>query len=209
LCREVVVGAGALFLRAGPFSPALSHNDYKYLITSTPPGGPFFPLTLLLSLLSHSSNGIGSDGAFALSISLAGLTSMQTLDIRCRRPLPSCYSSLLPALASPRGPVRGCSARVGGCVSSGWLLPAAAGRLVSRLAPSSLLSLRPPLVLSASAGAPAGAAARDSLRLCAESPHRLLSGHSPGYSEAICFLGGAIFNSWWLALWCEFLVPGA
>jgi hypothetical protein len=38
--------------------------------------------------LSHSSNDIGHDGAAALSTSLAGLTSMQTLNIRCGRPSP-------------------------------------------------------------------------------------------------------------------------
>jgi hypothetical protein len=101
------LGAGALLLRAGPLFLALSHNDDNNIIISkSRRPGPFFPLTHLLSLLSRSSNGIGSDGAAALSTSLAGLTSMQTLNIRCRRPLIPPPSSLARAFPCPSSGAR-------------------------------------------------------------------------------------------------------
>ena len=63
------------------------------------------------------------------------------------------------ALASPRPPPGlPCSLRVGGRASAGRVLPAAAGRPVSRPAPSPLLSPRPPPAPWASAGAAAAAA---------------------------------------------------
>jgi hypothetical protein len=97
--------------------------------------------------LSRSLNGIGPDGAAALSTSLAGLTSMQALNIGCGRPPPQ----------NPPPPRLPCSARVAGRGSAGRLLPAAAAaRLASPPAPSPLHSPRPPLALPlVSAGAPA------------------------------------------------------
>jgi hypothetical protein len=69
-------------------------------------------------LLSRSKNNIRADGAAALSTSLAGLTSMQMLNIRCLRPTPP-YSLLrgqLP-LALPTtgaiGPMRLCLCDLG------------------------------------------------------------------------------------------------
>ena len=70
---------------------------YNYITTPLPASSLVLPLSL-----SRSSNDIGPDGAAALSTSLAGLTSMQSLDIRCGRP-PACLSPLSPPLALLRG----------------------------------------------------------------------------------------------------------
>ena len=67
--------------------------------------------------LYNSSNDLGPDGAAALSTSLAGLTSMQTLEIRCGRPPPtppppSPSNPLLRVCPAPRGSL-GVSRRAG------------------------------------------------------------------------------------------------
>ena len=55
-----------------------SWNDVLSLLDSL-----LSSLSLSLSLFLDSDNRIGDDGATCLSTSLAGLTSMQTLNIRC------------------------------------------------------------------------------------------------------------------------------